>query len=73
MTDLQKIKLNKLLKKLKGLLKSKVFYFNSISGVLILAQQLSGANILSAKDLVVILAVGNFLLRFFTKLPLDQK
>jgi hypothetical protein len=52
---------------LKGLLKSKVFYFNVLTGVVELSQ------LLPPGTGVLVGTVGNILLRFVTNTPLSQK
>lgn len=56
---------------LKGLLKSKVFWFNAITGSLELANVF--AAVLPPGSAMIINAVGNVALRFVTSEPLSAK
>lgn len=58
-------------KNLKGLLKSKVFWWNAITSVMEVAGLLTG--IVPPGTSLVINAVGNIALRFLTTKPLGEK
>ncbi len=54
--------------KQKTLLESKTFWFNLITALLMIAEQFTPLDIISAKVLLVITIVGNVILRvFFTE------
>ena len=59
------------MKKLKGLLKSKVFWFNAITGTLEIVNVCNA--FIPHEIAAAIIAVGNVALRFVTNKPLDQK
>lgn len=56
---------------LKGLLKSKVFWFNTITGALELTNALAG--VVPPGTALLVNAVGNIALRFLTSKPLNEK
>lgn len=56
---------------IKGLLKSKVFYFNLITGALELVNAFGA--FLPPGTAMAINVIGNVLLRFFTDKPLSEK
>lgn len=56
---------------IKGLLKSKVFYFNLITGAIELVNAF--APFLPPGTAMAVSVVGNVLLRFFTDKPLSEK
>ena len=60
------------MKKLNGLLKSKVFWFNAITGTLEIVNLLNGS-LIPHEAAAAIVAIGNIALRFVTDKGLDQK
>ena len=56
---------------IKGLLKSKTFYFNVITGLLEITNLFAG--VIPPGSLVMVNAVGNIALRFVTTKPLSEK
>jgi hypothetical protein len=59
------------MKQIKGLLKSKVFWFNLITIALEITNAL--ATMLPSATFLLINAVGNIILRFLTEKPLSEK
>lgn len=60
------------MKKLKGLLKSKTFWFNVVSGILAFVNATNG-ELISNETSGTIITVGNILLRMITTKPLEKK
>jgi hypothetical protein len=60
------------MKTLKGLLKSKTFWFNVVSGALTVVNGAQG-EIIPTETAVKIIAVGNIILRFLTNKALNKK
>jgi hypothetical protein len=61
------------MKKLKGLLKSKTFYFNVITSSLELINAFALPLGIQPGTLTLISAVGNVMIRFITSKPLEDK
>ena len=60
------------MKTLKGLLKSKTFWFNAVTGTLEIVNLLNG-NVIPAGAASTIIAIGNIALRFLTNKALADK
>jgi hypothetical protein len=60
------------MKKVNGLLKSKVFWFNLVTGGLAIVNALNGS-LIPTGAAAAIVTIGNIALRFLTDKPLDQK
>ena len=60
-------------KKILGLLKSKTFWFNVVSGGIALVSNLQGESILSNETALTVIGVGNVVLRMLTTKPLEKK
>jgi hypothetical protein len=60
------------MKNLTGLLKSKTFWFNAVTGALSIVDIMNG-NAISPEVKALIIAVGNVALRFLTTKPLSEK
>jgi len=59
------------MKNIKGLLKSKVFWFNALTGIVEVAGLLTG--VVPPGTVTTIVVLGNIGLRFLTNKPLNQK
>lgn len=64
--------MKKLIKIVKGLLKSKTFYFNLISGILAFVNEATG-KIIDEQTAIIIITIGNIILRMITNKPLTEK
>jgi hypothetical protein len=60
------------MKHLKGLLKSKTFWFNAITGVVSVVDALNG-KLIPAEISGTIIMVGNVVLRLLTTKPVSEK
>lgn len=59
-------------KKIRKLVKSKMFWFNAITGTLVVVDQLTG-KVIPAEASATVVAIGNVLLRMITSKPLEEK
>jgi len=59
--------------KLKGLLKSKTFWFNALSIAILILGYLAENGILSIQIQTLLVAIGNILLRTVTNVPVENK
>ena len=60
------------MKTFQGLLKSKTFWFNAVTGALEIVNLFNGS-VIPAATATVIISVGNIALRFLTSKPLAEK
>jgi hypothetical protein len=60
------------MKSLQGLLKSKTFWFNLVSGIVMFLSETNG-KVVSTEIATSIIVAGNIVLRFLTNKPLNEK
>lgn len=64
--------MKKFMKTVKGLMKSKTFWFNIVTGVLVFVNEVAG-KLIPTEVATTIVAVGNVILRMITNQPLSEK